>query len=119
MLVDSLAVEGIEFVAAIQTNEGVRLAAQGMLDALEPVLVQGDQVRNCLVQGPFFGAALYRFVPAGFIQAGKKTEAPLFIRLSPALALLLAYGYLIGQTCIVPMSLVPRTASRLSHRIWR
>ncbi len=35
-LVDSLAVIGIELVAVIQTDEGVRLAAQGMLDALGP-----------------------------------------------------------------------------------
>ena len=72
MLVDSPAVIGIEFVAGIQTDEGVRLAAQGMIDAVKPSPIQGDQMRNCLMQVPFFGTALYRLFPTGFIQRSKK-----------------------------------------------
>ncbi len=72
MLVDPRAVVGVEFVAAIQTDEGVRLAAQRVLDTLEPSSVQGAQVCNRLVQGPFFGAALYRFVPIHFGKLGEK-----------------------------------------------
>ncbi|MGE5221377.1 MAG: hypothetical protein ACM3PY_03005 [Omnitrophica WOR_2 bacterium] len=43
-----------------------------MLDALEPGPVQGVQVRNRLMQSPFFGAALYRPVPICDNEPGEK-----------------------------------------------
>jgi hypothetical protein len=42
MIINSLSIPSIEFIAILQTNEGVRLVAQGMLDALQPIPIQGD-----------------------------------------------------------------------------
>ena len=67
MVVNPLAVPGIELVTVLQTGEDVRLTAEGMLDAFEPSPIQGDQMRRRLMQVPFFRAALYRFIPTGFI----------------------------------------------------
>ena len=74
VIINFIAVVGVELISVLQTNVSVWLATQGIFDALKPCPVQGAEVGNRFVLGRSFGPPFTGLSQLDSSRVAKKRE---------------------------------------------